>query len=692
MKFALIIFLLTTFSLSIFSQCFQPINPTAIEIVRDEWGVPHIFAKRDAEVAYGLAWANAEDAFFEMQELLVMGRGMSGRYKGKEGVIADYFQHVVGARETVRKEMKSYPEDFLCYIDGYVQGINAFAAKHKDQVIVKGLFPMTTEDVLVTYVMVLSAMTDVAGAMGKIYSGELDSLDLKGLGSNAFAINSKKSEDGSTMLCTNPHMQMSGTFSFYEAHLESEEGLKMHGALFQGGTSIFMGNNENLGWGMTWNYFKQGDIYRLEMHPKKKHVYKYDDEWLKLDVEKAKLKVKIKGLTIPVSRKVYRSVHGPVLNSSKNKDEFYAFRFPAYQQATAPMQWYRMNKAKDFTEFKRVLEMMAISMFNIVYADREDNIFYVSYGQVPKRSNEIAAQDVLPGNTSKVVWQRIHALSELPIEENPDCNFVYNTNNSPFIATCVENEEGRELLGEYVDCRPGQNNRATVLSDFLERNDHISFQDFQAIKFDNTYSKDSYIMRRTMPFLALDISKYPDVADIFNIFKDWQLEAKWDDPSSAVVMVVHDVIFKQKGYDDSQFIKGLEISEEDFVDALRLAKKWLLKHHERIDVPLKDIFVCQKGDSVFAAPGFPDALAANYGVRRGDKFVVRSGDTYTHFVRFTKDGVQELRTLVPFGNSNHADSPFYMSQAGLFQQQQTKEMTMDKAKIYAKAKLVYHPE
>jgi acyl-homoserine-lactone acylase len=104
MKFALIIFLLTTFSLSIFSQCFQPINPTAIEIVRDEWGVPHIFAKRDAEVAYGLAWANAQDAFFEMQELLVMGRGMSGRYKGKEGVIADYFQHVVGAREPCAKK------------------------------------------------------------------------------------------------------------------------------------------------------------------------------------------------------------------------------------------------------------------------------------------------------------------------------------------------------------------------------------------------------------------------------------------------------------------------------------------------------------------------------------------------------------------------------------------------------------
>lgn len=692
MKFLFYSLTILVFSVTTFSQVYSPIDPDVIDIVRDEWGVPHIFAKRDAEVAFGLAWANAEDAFVEMQDLLVMGKGMSGLYKGKEGVVADFFQHVIGARKLVQQQMKEMPEDFLHYLDGYVQGINAFAAKHKDQVVVKGLFPMTTEDVLVTYVMVLSAMTNVSGAMGKIYNGDFDGIDVQGLGSNAYAINSNKSADGSTVLCTNPHMKMEGTFSFYEAHLRSEEGLHMHGALFHGGTSVFMGNNEHLGWGMTWNYFKQGDVYKLQMHPKKKLMYKYDDEWKALRVEKAKLKVKIKGVNVPVKRKVYHSVHGPVVQSSKNKEEFYAFRFPAYLSSGAPLQWYKMNKSTSFEEFKTVLEMLEIGMFNIVYADKEDNIFYVSYGQIPMRHDSIANAEVLPGNSSEVMWQRIHTFNELPMEENPDCNFVYNTNNSPFIATCEENVEGRNTLGEYVDCRPGQNNRATVLLDFLERNDHITFDEFQRIKFNNTYSADSYIMQKLKPFFAIHPDKYPDVKDALMLFQAWKGEAFKDDPSATVVMVVNDFVFRKKGYDDAQFIKGFELDEEEFIDALRATKKWLVKHYDRVDVPLKEVFVCQKGDSVFPAPGFPDALAANYGVRKDGRYIVRSGDTYTHFVRFSKNGVEELRTLVPFGNSNDPNNTFFMSQAGLFEAQQTKEMTMDKEKIYAKAKMIYHPK
>ena len=299
MQFAKICFIFFLFIVSLpntFSQRFEQINPENIDIVRDQWGVPHIFAPTDAEVAYGLAWANSEDAFKEMQDLLIMGKGMSGIQKGMEGVKADFFRHVIGARDLVEQEMDKYPIDFLKYIDGYVQGINAYASTHKEELLLKKLFPLTTEDVLTTYVMVLSFMTEAAGAMEKIYTGQLDDSQMQGLGSNAYAVNAAKSKNGKTMICMNPHMQLNGTFSFYEAHLQSEEGLNMHGAIFQGGTSIFMGNNPNLGWGMTWNYFNRGDIYRLKMHPKKKNLYWYDNEWRELEVKKVRMKVKIKGL------------------------------------------------------------------------------------------------------------------------------------------------------------------------------------------------------------------------------------------------------------------------------------------------------------------------------------------------------------------------------------------------------------
>lgn len=677
-------------SLGMWAQDFPAIDPERIDIVRDQWGVPHIFAPTDAEVAYGLAWANAEDAPKDMQELLMIGKGKNGRYLGKEGAKSDFFRHVIRAESLVEAQMKNLPEDFLRYLDGYVQGVNAYMKKHPEDRLLKKLFPVTVKDVLVSYVVALSFMTDASGAMERIYGGKLDQEPVA-MGSNAYAINSKKSEDGLTYLCINPHMRMAGTFSFYEAHLKSEEGLHMYGALFHGGTSIFMGNNEHLGWGMTWNYFNRGDIYKLEMHPKKKHTYRYDNEWKKLDKHKVLLKVKV-GITIPVPKKSFYSVHGPVLQSSKNKNEYYAFRYPAFMDIRAPEQWYRMNKAQSLEDFRTALDMMSIGLFNIIYADKADNIFYISNGQVPMRADSIAAMKVVPGNQSAYVWQRLHTQEELPHELNPDCNYVYNTNNTPFFATCDENDRLRIELKKYVDGRPGQNNRAKVLHQFMEENEKISFEAFQAIKFNNGYHVETYLLKQMQPLLNLDISQYPDVEDIFTILKSWNLVADTNDAASAVMLVVMDHIFKKKKYKDKEFILGFQVSEAEFIEGLREAKEWFLKYHGTLEMPLGKIFMAKKGSVEFSCPGFPDALAANYGTRTEGQYITEYGDTYTQFVAFDKNGVKAIRTQVPFGNSNREGSPYFATQAELFRTQQTKAATMDKDAIYKSADKIYHPK
>ena len=672
---------------------FPKINPENIQIVRDTFGIPHIYAATDAEVAYGLAWSNAEDAFKEMQDLLVIGKGKSGINQGVDGAKADFFRHVIKAEETAKEKMQDLPQDFLKYIDGYVQGINAFVAKHPERVVYKKIFPITVHDVLTAYIVSLSFMTDAAGAMQKIYDGKLDEIDLKGLGSNAYAINSKKSTDGHTYLCTNPHMQMNGTFSFYEAHLNSDEGLNMYGAIFHGGTSVYMGNNEHLGWGMTWNYFNRGDIYKLKMHPKKKLHYEFEGEWFELEKRTAKLKVKVAGIPLRVKKKAYWSPqHGPVLNSNENKKEFYAFRYPAFMDVKAPLQWYKMNKAKNLNEFKEALEIFGVSMFNIVYADKEDNLYYVSYGQVPFRHDSIAEMKVVPGNQDKYVWKRLHELNELPSETNPDCNYIYNTNNTPFFATCDENNNLKLKLKKYLDERPGQNNRATTLKTFLDENEKISFEAFQSIKFNNSYSKESYLMQKLKPFMEIPEGKYNDVDDILNLLKNWSGVADTNCVSSTVMMVTMDKIFKQKKYNDRQFVVGFEMTEEEFIEALKTSKAWFLKYHRTIEVPLGKVFLAKKGKETFASPGFPDALAANYGKKDGGNFFVEHGDTYTHFVKFDKSGVKEIRTLVPFGNSNVEGSPYYLNQAKLFQQQKTKKVSMDRKEIFDNAEKIYFPK
>lgn len=675
----------------IFAQEFPAINPLNINIARDEWGIPHIFGNTDAEAAYGLAWSNAEDAFEEMQEILIVGKGMMGRYQGVEGAKADYFSHVIQADALVESKMPTLPTEFLQYLDGYAQGINKYASLHEDKIKVKNLFPVEVKDILKSYVVIMSFLTDASGALDKIYNGKLDDV-VTGLGSNAFAINSTKSEDGGTYLCINPHLQMVGSFSFYEAHIASNEGLNMSGSLFLGGTSVYMGNNENLGWGMTWNYFDQGDIYALKMHPKKKKMYEFDGEWKKLETKKVVLKVRIgKKLILPVPKKSYWSELGPVIPSKESK-EMYAFKYPSFYDITAPYQWYKMNKAQNFTEFKEALDMLGIGMFNIVYADKDDNIFYVSYGQVPFRSDSLQALEVIPGNKSEYVWQRLHTVEELPHNLNPDCGYVFNTNNTPFHSDC-ENDLAYKLSSKkYVDMRPSDNNRATRISELMESHDKISFTKFQEFKFDNTYSKESYLVKKLAPLLTADPKAYPHIEDMLTYIQNWDYVADSNDISAAILMVSIDHLFRAKGYGDKQFVTDLVINDEELFTAVSAAKTWFLNNYQTIEVPLGKIFKAQKGDREVTSPGFPDALAANYGKQKDNKYILEYGDTYTHFVKFDKNGVVEMRTAVPFGNSYHPESDSYFNQAELFRTQTTKETSLNKALIMESAVSIYHPK
>lgn len=672
------------------AQTFAPIDPTNIDIVRDKWGVPHIYGKTDAEAAYGLAWANAEDAYEVMQELLIMGKGKSGIHQGKSGAEIDFFRHVIQAEAIVKQELPNMPDDFLKYIDGYVQGANAYAAKFPEEVAVKNLFPITINDALVSYVVAMSAMTDASGALSSIYNGSVEKDTVMGLGSNAFAASSSKTIDGETYLCINPHLQMIGAFSFYEAHINSEEGLNVHGALFPGGTSVFMGANEHLGWGMTWNHFERGDTYKLKMHPKKKLMYEYDGQWLKLEKKKIWLKVKLGKVVIPVPKTSYMSVMGPTVKVPKT-DSYYAFRYPAFMDISAPLQWYKMDKATNYTEFKAALDLVGVSLFNLVYADKEDNILYASIGQVPLRSDALANAKVLNGSNSKNVWQRIRTFDELPQLKNPLSGYVYNTNNTPFLCTAPSYSIDKSLFPKHLDTRPGQNNRAEVMSHFFESHEKISFEQFQAIKFDNSYSRDAYVTQHLMPYLTMDFSAHPDIEDYLTKMANWDMVADSLDENAACFMVAMDKIFKAKGYGDKQFILGLDISEEDFITGVRQAKAWFLKYYGTIDVGLGEIFKAKKGEMVVTSPGYPDALAANYGKEKNGKYYLEYGDTYTQFVRFNKDGIVEMRTQVPFGNSYDPESPYYFNQAGLFRDQQTKKMTLNRNEIYENAVEIYHP-
>src|SRR4051812_2819732 len=150
------------------------INTKNIRIIRDKYGVPHIYGKTDEEVAYGLGWATAEDDFKSMQENFLTSRGRLAEVKGKDGAIMDFLCAVLGARESVdRLYDKSFSPKFKRLLSAYVKAVNKFADKHPDQVWLKDAFPVTEKDIIIGYTMGLALMTNVQFDVMKITNGTI---------------------------------------------------------------------------------------------------------------------------------------------------------------------------------------------------------------------------------------------------------------------------------------------------------------------------------------------------------------------------------------------------------------------------------------------------------------------------------------------------------------------------------------
>jgi penicillin amidase/acyl-homoserine-lactone acylase len=193
-------------------------------------------------------------------------------------------------------------------------------------------------------------------------------------GSNAFAISKKRSADDDTMLVINSHQPLTGPVAWYEAHIKSDEGLNIMGGTFPGSPFIHVGFNEFLGWGATVNQPDLADIYELTINPDNENQYLLDGAWKNLKVVKQEFKVKIFGpfnITYPLD--MYFSDHGPVM---KDGQKAYALRYVGMNDANQASAWLKMNKAKNFNEWQESLKMQQIASLNLVYADKEDNIFF----------------------------------------------------------------------------------------------------------------------------------------------------------------------------------------------------------------------------------------------------------------------------------------------------------------------------
>lgn len=682
------------FTLLIFS-CDNSYNSSGwetsqIEIARDEFGVPHIFGKTDADVAYGLAWSHAEDDFETIQKTLLAGKRMAGKVFGQDGAAIDFFGHLLETSELAEAKYEStYSEEFKRVLEGYAAGMNDFALAYPEEVLLPEAFPVTTKEITAAYILSLAQMSGADRAVTEIVNGTVAEIpfDSNPKGSNAIAIHPSRTESGEAFLAINSHQPLEGPVAWYEAHLHSEEGWNILGGLFPGGTMIFHGVNENLGWAHTVNFPDLLDVFQLEINPENENQYKVDGAWLELEVRTVWLKVKLWDLiTVPVPKKVWKSIYGPTLVTEQGA---FSIRLGVLDRIGAPEQWWRMNKAKNYTEFENAMSVMQLTSFNTVYADKNDTIFYVSNGLLPVRNPEFDFTTTVAGNSKTPLWTSYHDFSSLPQQVNPSSGYLYNTNHSPFKASGLIDNLNPADYPENMNYSLRDNNRSTRFRELMADTGKINYEQFKRIKYDGQLPANLAFRTNMESLFSLDAQKYPDITSLIQTIQSWDKKSGINSKGAAIFA------FQYYYWRDEFMANGRKfdtvLTEEEAVEGLRKAKAHFQNFFGNEIVTLGEYQKLVRGEKALPLWGIDDVITAmrssalENGTRKGIQ-----GESYIMMVRFG-EGLPKIETVNVYGASNRPESPHHDDQMELFLDQTLKPMSLDKAEVMKNAKRVYHP-
>ena len=542
------------------------------QIVRSDFGVPHIYGETDADVAYGVAIAHAQDDFFTLQDVIAMARGRYGAIAGEDGAQVDFAYHLIDARGTAERHYGSLPADTRALFEAYAAGLNEYAAAHPGELKLARLFPVNGEDVATGFALRQPFFFGLGNIIGDLVAGEglrpefgpaieggntAPSPDAPPImdrppaperttalplhlgtdgalaGSNAWAIAPDKSGDGVTRVVSNSHQPWRGGVAWYEMVVESGEGWHFAGANFPGSPFPFLGHNENLGWTNTVNRPDMTDVYRLELNDSGTR-YRLDGEWRDLESKTVTLPVRMGPVVLPIRRTIHRSVHGPVI---VNDDGAFAIRYGGMGNLGQLDAYYRLNKAEDFGEFQSILARMDIPSTNFIYGDREGNIAMIYNAAIPDRPQGPDWRSILPGDRSSLIWQGSVDYSAIPKIINPASGWVYNANNAPYSATAPGDNIDPASIPARLGVELKETNRSRRTEQLMAQYDAIDRKTLESIKYDTGYVREGYVADMLDSVAALELDDDRLIA-AQRLLGEWDLTADSIGDSDAIALLM----------------------------------------------------------------------------------------------------------------------------------------------------------
>jgi acyl-homoserine lactone acylase PvdQ len=665
--------LLGTAVLAILACC-RPLPAEAgkeeVVILRDEFGIPNIFAQTEEGAAFGMGYAQAEDRLEELLKQYRRAEGTMAEAFGPEFLRHDYRQRLWRHRAVSEENYPKLPAKVRAILEAYQAGIKQYVKEHPSEV------PAWAPELHPWQIIALSRYIiwgwPEGDAGGDLKRAGIEPDPVAARGSNQWVVTPSRTADGFPLALIDPHLSWYGEFRFYEARLYGGE-LQTAGMAIPGLPLSALGHNRYCSVAMTTGGPDAADVYEEELNPANPRQYKYDGKWRDMEVRKEIIRVKEGDKITEKTFEIEYTHHGPIVAHKDGKA--YAMKLPYFDQYRLPEQSYLMATARNLAEMKQALSLFQLMEQNVMVATVDGDIYYVRNGRVPIRPKGYDWKRPVPGNTSATEWLGFHTIDDLVQVHNPWQGYAQNCNVSPehvikFSPMTPRRYADRPYL--YNADNPLHQRAATVL-ERLHDNARMTVKDAIDLALNpEIYNADKWQARLVAAWEKADskLKGNERTAKAYDLIVRWNRRADADSTGAiAYLFWKQQLGDKVLQSDRAGREPPAEVTEEALLHALEAGAAALEKTWGKLEVKYGDVFRVGRAGSNRtwpvaggSVPGLATPRAISFD-KTGDgrTYLGRGGQTSTQVVQLSKP--PKSWTLLPLGESDHKDSKHWDDQA-----------------------------
>lgn len=686
-----------------------------VEIRRTTYGIPHIKAKNLRAAGFALGYVQLEDYGRRVVTGLVRARGQLARYQGKAQLDSDFRR-----RRTYQRALETYhllEEDTRDILEGFAAGVNYYIELHRKE------FPdwvepnFTGRDVHALGIGSpgegeVRAFLRSVGAQPDEVQTTVEPEPSPSDGSNAWAFAPSRTKSGKAILMRNPHL--SWTAGYYEAHITVPGKLNFYGDFRIGGPlGIIGGFNEHLGWATTNNYPSLGVIYALEVDPTRPDHYLFDGESVPLERHEIEIEYRDDDGMGVEKREFLSTRIGPVIHRDDGK--IYVYKHVADGEYRTGEQFLKMMKARSLDEWLDAVRMRARNRSNLIYADREGNIFYVWNASIPSLPHPaVDDSTAVLARGSGDVWNSILPFDSLPQLLNPKGGYVRNENDPPYLTNLHEPLDRASFPDNFPEIRLFLRSQHSL--ELIHNDEKFSLEDVVRLK----HSMRIILADRVKPDLIAAVrasNPSGEVRAAIELLERWDntvaaesrgavLFTTWWNryvrlapraaatSASAGFRAEATALFRKPWTPDEPMTTPQGLADpERAVEAFRWAVRETKRRHGSWDVAWGDVHRVRRGKVDVPVGGCAGLLgcfrALDFRNDQDGKRSVSGGDGWVFAVEFAD--TPRAYSVLGYGQSNKRNSPHYSDQAELFARNEMKPVAFTEADIERNLIRSYRP-